>query len=224
MSNRLIFLSMGTIKKGILGGFSGKVGNVVGASWKGIDYIRTLPAKVRNPKSRKQLTQRSKFALMGKFVRTILPVIQVGFKGSAATDNSAYGEAMAYNVLHAVKGEYPAFEIDYPKVAIARGGLHGAKNLVAICEAGKLKIAWDTAPKKNVLESDRVLLLAYNPDRQEAEYEFDAAARGDGNASLDLPTEWDGEAVETFIVFISEEDESLVSDSVYAGRHVVVIA
>jgi hypothetical protein len=30
---------MGTIKKGILGGFSGKVGTVVGASWKGISYI-----------------------------------------------------------------------------------------------------------------------------------------------------------------------------------------
>ena len=31
---------MGTIKKGILGGFSGKVGTVVGASWKGISYMR----------------------------------------------------------------------------------------------------------------------------------------------------------------------------------------
>lgn len=37
---------MGTIKQGILGGFSGKVGNVVGASWKGIDYIRSLPSSV----------------------------------------------------------------------------------------------------------------------------------------------------------------------------------
>jgi len=30
---------MGTIKKGILGGFSGKVGTVVGSSWKGIVLI-----------------------------------------------------------------------------------------------------------------------------------------------------------------------------------------
>ncbi len=32
---------MGTISKGILGGFSGKVGTVVGGSWKGIDYMRS---------------------------------------------------------------------------------------------------------------------------------------------------------------------------------------
>lgn len=37
---------MGTIKQGILGGFSGKVGNIVGASWRGIDYIRSMPASV----------------------------------------------------------------------------------------------------------------------------------------------------------------------------------
>ena len=46
---------MGIIKKGILGGFSGKVGNVVGASWKGIDYIRSLPSTVRNPRTPRQV-------------------------------------------------------------------------------------------------------------------------------------------------------------------------
>jgi len=30
---------MGTIKRGILGGFSGKVANVVGTSWKGIALL-----------------------------------------------------------------------------------------------------------------------------------------------------------------------------------------
>jgi hypothetical protein len=42
---------MGTIKQGILGGFSGKVGTVVGASWKGIAYMRSLPQKVKNPRT-----------------------------------------------------------------------------------------------------------------------------------------------------------------------------
>lgn len=52
---------MGLIKKGILDGVSGKVGNVIGASWKGIDYIRTKPDHVKNPNTRKQQAQRSKF-------------------------------------------------------------------------------------------------------------------------------------------------------------------
>ena len=37
---------MGTIKKGILGGFSGKVGTVIGAAWKGIDYMRSVSTSV----------------------------------------------------------------------------------------------------------------------------------------------------------------------------------
>jgi hypothetical protein len=38
------FKNMGTIKQGILGGFSGKVGTVIGASWKGINYMRSTGA------------------------------------------------------------------------------------------------------------------------------------------------------------------------------------
>ncbi|MGV0847474.1 hypothetical protein ACTS9T_13015 [Empedobacter falsenii] len=36
---------MAEIKKGILGGFSGKVGTVVGVNWRGKDIINSLPKK-----------------------------------------------------------------------------------------------------------------------------------------------------------------------------------
>lgn len=54
---------MGVISQGILGGVSGKVGNVVGASWKGIDYLRIKPSNVANPRTEGQVSQRTKFAL-----------------------------------------------------------------------------------------------------------------------------------------------------------------
>lgn len=47
---------MGTIKKGILGGFSGKVGTVVGSSWKGIAYMRSLPQNMKNPRTEGQVS------------------------------------------------------------------------------------------------------------------------------------------------------------------------
>ena len=37
---------MGKINQGILGGFSGKVGTVVGGSWKGTAYMRGLPTLI----------------------------------------------------------------------------------------------------------------------------------------------------------------------------------
>lgn len=48
---------MGRIKKGILGGFSGKVDSVVGASWRGIDYMRSLPRTSDKPATVAQLEQ-----------------------------------------------------------------------------------------------------------------------------------------------------------------------
>ena len=150
---------MGTIKKGILGGFSGKVGNVVGASWKSIAYIRSLPSSVRNPRTEKQRTQRSKFALVAKFVKSILPVIRVGFKQSAGPVNSAFSAAVSYNILHAVKGTYPGFEIDYPKVVVARGALYIANHMTAAPEAGSLNFVWDTGVINNASAATEMMGL-----------------------------------------------------------------
>lgn len=52
---------MGTIKRGILGGFRNKVGSVIGSSWKGIDTMRSMPLSVANPRTAKQVTVRGNF-------------------------------------------------------------------------------------------------------------------------------------------------------------------
>ena len=40
---------MATFEKGILGGFSGKVGNVVGSRWRGKNIMRSLPQRGNYP-------------------------------------------------------------------------------------------------------------------------------------------------------------------------------
>ena len=52
---------MGKIKQGILGGFRGTVGTVVGSSWNGIAYMKGKPQSVKNPKTAAQLQQRAYF-------------------------------------------------------------------------------------------------------------------------------------------------------------------
>ena len=52
---------MGKIKQGILGGFKGKVGTVIGATWNGIAYMRGLAQSHKNPKTAAQLKQRAFF-------------------------------------------------------------------------------------------------------------------------------------------------------------------
>ena len=52
---------MGKIKQGILGGFKGKVGTVIGSSWNGISYMRGHAQSQRNPRTDAQIKQRDFF-------------------------------------------------------------------------------------------------------------------------------------------------------------------
>jgi hypothetical protein len=67
---------MGVIKRGILGGFSGKVANVIGGSWKGIAYMRAMPLSVANPRTTAQTTQRTIFADILAVLKLHLSVIK----------------------------------------------------------------------------------------------------------------------------------------------------
>jgi hypothetical protein len=43
---------MGKIRQGILGGFNGTVGTVVGGSWKGTAYMRGKAQSIKNPRTK----------------------------------------------------------------------------------------------------------------------------------------------------------------------------
>lgn len=63
---------MAIIKKGILGGFSNKVGNVVGSTWKGINTMRSLPAQYNDANSVAQQANRSTFKYFSAFGSQLL--------------------------------------------------------------------------------------------------------------------------------------------------------
>lgn len=65
---------MGVILSGILGGFSGKVGPVVGGKWKDVDYMRSyvIPA---NPNTSGQQAVRAKFAALVVIARALLSTV-----------------------------------------------------------------------------------------------------------------------------------------------------
>jgi len=118
---------MGIIKQGVIGAFSGKVGNVVGAMWKGIAYMRILPASVANPKTDKQLAQRDRFTTILMFLQPLTQFLRIGFK-NFAVKMTAFNSAMSYNIKNAIQGTYPNFTIDYPNALVSRGNLAPALN------------------------------------------------------------------------------------------------
>ena len=103
---------MGIINQGILGGFSGKVGPIVGFRWKSNYYIRARAAKVSNPRTPKQQEQRGKFATAFSFLKAIKPFIRIGYK-EFTQDKSAFNSAMSYTLKRAVTGSGKEIKITY---------------------------------------------------------------------------------------------------------------
>ena len=208
---------MGTIKKGILGGFSGKVGTVVGSSWKGIAYMRSLPHKVKNPRTEPQLSQRTKFAITLSYLRPMNGLLRSGWK-LYANKQSPINAAMSYTLANAITGTYPDYALDTGKVMISRGSLSSAANASATpASGGKIIFAWDdNSGSSSAKQTDKALIAVVNTAKSETVFDTAGAARAETSQSVNLPADWVGETVETYLGFISEDGKE-VANSVYLG-------
>lgn len=212
---------MSTINQGILGGFSGKVGTVIGGSWNGIAYMRGIPTSVSNPRTPAQLNQRARFATVIKFLQPLTPFLRVGFKNQAIK-MSAFNAAMSYTVKNAIIGTYPTFEIDYSKALVSRGNLPGALNPeISSTLAGEIEFAWEAnSSDTNAMDDDKVMLVVYNPTKQQAVTTVSGNTRISGTQSITLPSSFTGDEVQCYISF-QNATQSVVSNSQFAGEIVV---
>lgn len=211
---------MGKISQGILGGFSGKVGNVIGGSWKGIDYIRIKPANVANPRTTGQVNQRTKFTTTLEFLQAVKPFIQVGYK-SLAIKKTAFNAAMSYVLNNAITGTEPNFVIDYPNALVSKGNLSNALNpAMDLATANEVTFSWDdNSDQGNANTTDKSMLLIYNPSQKESIVVLSGATRQAGTQTVSIPATYSGETVEVYMAFISDEG-SVVSNSSYIGSGV----
>lgn len=207
---------MGKIKQGILGGFSGTVGTVIGGTWKGITYMRAKAVSTSNPRTEAQQSQRAKFALGVRFLQSCTDFIRTGYK-NYAIKQTASNAALSYILANAVTGSYPDYQIDYARVMVSRGALTIPANAQAGITGGAVRITWDdNSTSGSAKPSDKALAIVINPDNGEAVYKTEGATRTGGVETLNIPTDWTGDEVEVYLGFISEDGKE-VSNSVYAG-------
>lgn len=211
---------MGKLKEGILGGFSGKVGNVVGSSCRGVEYIRSRPSKMTNPRTKGQTKQRTKFIVTQTFLRTFTPLIRIGFKDHAIEGRSAFNAAMSYNMSNAIKDDADESVLDFPNIFVSKGLLFAGHDINVVVTKERLHFKWDARSEGNAKPDDQVMLLAYNPAKVDAVHDINAGKRSGSSTSILLPNNWSGDIIETYIAF-KNADGSVVSDSIYTGRHVV---
>jgi len=213
---------MGEIQKGILGGFSGKVGPVVGASWRGKDIVRSRPKKSGKLPSESQLSVRFKFTLVTRFLAPVRPILSAYF-GQPEGVKSRRNLATAYHIDDAVAGLFPDYVIDYPKVLFTKGDLLGALDPAAVVAAtANINLSWDDNSGQGMAKAnDEALIVVYNETQNLFEIRDSAATRSSGSYAVALPENWVGNTVYCWLSFISEDKKKWASSN-YLGEFVLV--
>ena len=208
---------MAIVKESPIGVISGKLGQIAGAKWKGINYLRVIPASQADPKTDKQLAQRMKFSVTMRFIQPMTQFLKIGWK-DLAVKMTPSNAAFAYNIRNAIQGTYPNFTIDYPNALVVKGNLPPALNQAAASTvAGTVLFTWDdNSDEVDASTSDKNLLLVFNPEKNQAVYFAELGERADGTQSVTVPHSFSGDLVHCYIGFINV-DNQMLSNSKYAG-------
>ena len=208
---------MAEIKKGILGGFSGKVGPVVGANWRGKDIIRSTPKSSSKPKTDKQILQQMKFKATISFLQP-LRSIQSRFFGMNAGVRSKVNLAASYVINNAIEVVEGLPVMVYNKVLITKGDLASFQNVELVPQTGGvLSLTWeDNSVQGNALETDKVSLVCYFEELGMFEIYEGVALRGDAIAEITVPSIYTGKVAQVY-AYLCNEAETQACNSVHLG-------
>lgn len=209
---------MARIEAGILSHVTGTIGNVVGVSRKGKNYLRLKTTKVNNPQTEAQMAQRGRFGLIMQFMKPLADVTKVGFRNNPE-GKSPYNYACSQAMKSAVVGIYPDQAIDYSAVLISEGELDQFSGLRAELTAGVLQFSWvhtGSGCFGGWSDDDRALLVVYNLTRKRVGYSFGDAVRSSLSGQIAIPDYFAGDTLLVYAAFVSA-DGSAVSTSQYAG-------
>ncbi|TRX70564.1 DUF6266 family protein [Carboxylicivirga sp. M1479] len=210
---------MGQFKKGILGGFSGKVGNIIGSTWKGITYMRSLSEASNKTPSEKQMIVRARFAYASQFLQPLGPVLKVGYR-TQTKKQSPQNAAMSIFMADALSGEYPAYRTDYEKLRIAKGTLQVANSPQVQLVGDEIEFTWDDSALNLKEHGDNYAVLLATGEELYPSYSLTEFRRDNKGGVLALPHGPSGSTAHCYLAFAQAEG-SEVSNDVYVGSIVL---
>ena len=207
---------MAVIKRGILGGFSGRVANVVGSSWKGIAVMKSLPLSVANPNTAAQQQVRSNLSQISKDASAILTEIIKPLWDRFAQQESGYNAYVSANI-----GEYLSGEITTPEnIRASIGSLTDAAidSMSSNEGTNDVVIGWtDNSGIGNALATDEVYVTIFNQDQIVWEGFITGDVRSDGTTTVVLANQMIVADVMYAYLSFSRPDGTIVSTSTNAS-------
>lgn len=206
---------MGRLIGGINGPVQGKIGKIIGSSWKGISYIKGPYKKRTGQISKLETGNREKFAAAHFWLRPLLKFVREGFKGYSPTVEG-FIAAKSWLLRNAFEGVAPDFHINPSLVKVSFGNLPLSNDIaVAKTVDGQLQFTWSTDIIKGCNSQDQVMLLAYDLEHADAYFNTLGQFRSAGSDTLKVNTVT-GRTYHVYFAFVAD-DRSRQSDSVYLG-------
>jgi hypothetical protein len=204
---------MGTIKQGILGGFSGKVGPTVGSSWKGIAVIKSKPLSVANPNTAGQQAQRGALSQIVIVARLLLSNLIQTYWNPFAQRMSGYNSFVSENIA-----QFDATGLVTPAGFYSqRGSLLGQSvgNATAGAGANGIVIPWvNNAGQSDALATDEAVITIYNETQNYWLVDAGNAVRSAATRTVTDAVMAQADVLHIYLGF-SRPDVSKVSDSAY---------
>jgi hypothetical protein len=209
---------------GILGGFRGGVGTVVGFRYRRRNLMRSIPRRRNKRKKLKALPQHLNLGRMSQFIRIAKELIAIGFK----TPNPKLDPrslAMKYNIKNALLKTDNGPLINYEKVKLSRGSRERAwSEEIVFTEGNRVSVSWDIPAMLDLklIGADKVYIVLYSENERTMMYAKQHISRADRSYTGTVSADYIGQPIHGWIFFVSPDGKE-VSDSDYLGSGTVLM-
>lgn len=217
---------MGKVQVGILDGFVGKVGTVVGSFWKGLPVMRAYKRSVRDANTNAQQVIRARFATAGMLASAFLYAIRIGFKQVARSRKITEGDYFVKkNWEHIIADTPSAVTIDYTEIQVAQGNLpevlFGNASFAEPLQVGVTMT--DTTGTIGADADDIVYMFVYDTESGAGIISDGRNKRADESMTVNVPAYWNGHRVHVwgFALGNGADNKGIVSNSRYLGSGVI---
>lgn len=193
---------MARLDQGLLGGYSGKLGTTVGATWKGINVVRTYQPNVANPNTQLQRDHRDKFKDIAQLGSFFLASMVKPFWDKSAKRMSGYNAFVSTNA-RAMRDSL-VFE---PLKFIIGNGQMGHTDVQISLSAVNNGIAFQWDGEENVLygqPTDKLYAIAFNSVGEPIGYSLGSSSRFSNGAGIELIEDADTSEVIVCWAWLSE--------------------
>lgn len=208
---------MAKIKNGILGPLSGKIGPVIGGTWKGITYLKAVSKATPKPRTPGQIATQEKMRYLNKFLVPFHPYITVGMKNEAA-QQTEISAAFTANYHETILGVHPHLSVDCTKLVFSKGNLPMMSNMIVERIApNTIQFTWNSLSDRAGNYNDQLMPVVYCSELHATDGFIGGISRNAKRCIFNFNERFIGKTIDVY-ASITSLDRKKIANNVYLGR------